>query len=128
VGIRREDGLRGAEREENAHVERVERVQVVPARVRRLYMACVAGRERVFCEVDCVDCRADVSGLCLSCRSPAAVLPLSRRRLVAVLSSDGDLRGGRTEGQTRASPMQPKSRAQGDSSAQPSTARSFCFG
>jgi hypothetical protein len=125
VGIRREGGLRGAEREKNAHVEQVERV-------RRLYMACVAGRERVFCEVDgvdCVDCRADVSGLCLSCRCPVAVLPLSCRCPAAVLSSScrSDLRGGRT-GQRRASPMQPKSRAQGDSSAQPSTARSFCFG
>jgi hypothetical protein len=72
VGIRREGGLRGAEREKNAHVEQAERVQVharrgcqpwvpaVPARVRRLYIACVAGRERVLCEVDC---RADVSGL-----------------------------------------------------------------
>jgi hypothetical protein len=94
VGIRREGGLRGAEREKNAHVEQVERVQVharrgcqpwVPARVRRLYMACVAGRERVFCAVDC---RADVSGLWWqSCRC-----------LVAVLPSGGDLRGGRTEG------------------------------
>jgi hypothetical protein len=68
-------------------------------------MACVAGRERVFCEVDC---RADVSGLCLSCRCPVAVLPLSCRRLVAVLSSGGDLRGGRTEGKQALGPMQPK--------------------
>jgi hypothetical protein len=138
VGIRREGGLRGEENEKNAHVEHVERVQVhvpavgasrgcqpwVPAVGASQSEAAVrvAGRECVFCEVDC---RADVSGLWLSCRCPVAVLSLY---LVAVLSSGGDLRGGRTEGGQALAQCSPSRPCRAQSSAQPSMARSFYFG